>query len=103
MLVIRERAEHAIDETRRGIRAEFFCKLHCFVDGNFDGRFVKHRKLPERDTQDVAVYRGDLVEGPFRRVFCDQLVEIGCSWQDAKNDLSRKFGKLVRKRTLLQP
>src|SRR5687768_8091111 len=103
VLVIRQRAEHTIDKTRRGIRAEFLREFHGFVDGNLDGSLVKYRKLPERDAQDVAVYGGDLLKGPFRRVFCDQLVKIGCSRQDAENDLPGKIGELVWKRVLLQP
>src|SRR3990170_738470 len=81
------RGEHAVDELRRGLRAEELRELDGLVDDHARGRVAAVAELVERDAQDIAVDARHLVDRELGREGPDLLVEVAAVLQDALDDV----------------
>ena len=54
--------QNSVDKTWGAVRAEELGEFNGLIDRNLNGSLAWPRKFPARDAQDIAIYRGDLLQ-----------------------------------------
>src|SRR3989344_2489739 len=72
------RAEHAVDELAARLATEHLGKFNSLVDSNFGGDLfcIAKEELKESETQDIAVYYGNLVNRPVWSKFFNNSIQL---------------------------
>ena len=85
-------SKNTVYEASGAIAAEQFGQFYSLIDGHFHGGMSPDGELESSYTQDVSVYDGHLIQGPFGSIGLDQGIQFHAMLQNA---LHQESGEVV--------